>query len=995
MASYTDVKYFGLILSPVADCNLAEFYNHISEESENLNMIRQFYGCLATGLQYLHSSKIRHRDIKPENILIKNGCVYLADFGISLDWDALTRSTTTEDTGKSWIYCAPEVANYEKRNSASDIWSLGCVFLEICSILKGRTVNDMRQYFKKLHDTYKFFQCFRAIQAWSEELCHLDSESDNEPLYWATLMMHHDPDSRPSANDLCGEITRRTGKRDSEFKRFCGECCYIGSDADSSHGSASGGDLWAENLDDEITSPATSPLTSPMTTDSSKRKPESGAEDTIVGKNSNHLSSTGHPTDVQKAIVEPEIPTVSLSGMPTEAHARTTEAIVTETYNIAPHLLPVTAYQEAVESIAPQESVTHAGVPYFRAPTDGHNSQAPVESPLGEASNLSGRTNVSNTGLSQISEARDETTGDTLMDSVVPEVGRGLITSVPDEMGKDSNSKGISKTDQAFVENDMDIDVQPLMAVWNKSSVTGSASGSRMTTSYPLVSQDRMKQTLIARMPDDDILWGQKSNTVVDNDRMESPPSGGMLAREDPEKTQTIQPLPDGPPPIPPKIITEHRRRIERSNADGNDASVLSEKSSTIPDDLSRMKASEKNSMPQSAPIGRAASTSSSTSLAVIPNSSEHLCLADTSGLDGIGERTDDETQTNSSGEVGKVDGGEGSERTTKIHCFPSIKAESWYSPEQFLGDVIKDTTLIQSYEAKDLFSLVTEKNPQTITTLVDKMIGDGLPISTNVYTDAYGFTPLLYMLDWGDGYQALRKLMVDAGALIKAEDKNGLGLLRQVAGLGRLQAVKQLVNVGANTLRQTRYFAFCSAAQYGHLDVVKYLIEEANCSLVETPYLGAIALHRACKFAQLSVVKYLLENHRKAIDIEVRYTDYDTTRSIIRSPATPIMHACFNNEAFSERLEIIKVLLEHGADPNGGQGIRTGNISLLHIAARDGQIELVKLLLKYPVKISTKMVPMFNGSALGHTPTSMAKMNGHMEIVELLQAAKKARKGG
>lgn len=261
VASYTDMKYFGLILSPVADCNLAEFYNQVSEGLENLNLLRQFFGCLATGLQYLHGAKIRHRDIKPENILIKSGCVYLADFGISLDWYTLTRSTTTEDTGKSWIYCAPEVASYEKRNSTSDIWSLGCVFLEMCSILKGRTVHDMRQYFKKLHGKYKFFQCFPAIQAWSGELWNLDSESDNLPLYWASLMMDRDPDSRPSANDLCGEITRRIGKTDSESKLFCGECCYIGSDADSSHGSASGGDLWAENLDDEITSPATSPLT--------------------------------------------------------------------------------------------------------------------------------------------------------------------------------------------------------------------------------------------------------------------------------------------------------------------------------------------------------------------------------------------------------------------------------------------------------------------------------------------------------------------------------------------------------------------------------------------------------------------------------------------------------------------------------------------------------------------------------------------------------------
>ena len=458
MASYTDIKYFGLILSPVANCNLAEFYNQVSEGLENPNLLRQFFGCLATGLQYLHGSKIRHRDIKHENILIKSGCVYLADFGISLDWDALTRSTTTEDTGKSWIYCAPEVANYEKRNSASDIWSLGCVFLEMCSILKGRTVHDMRQYFKKLHDTYKFFQCFRAIQAWSEDLRKLGSESDNLPLYWAALMMHRDPDSRPSANDLCGEITRRTSKTDSESKLFCGECCYIGSDADSSHGSASGGDLWAENLDDEITSPATSPLTSPLTTDSSRRKAESGTEDTIIDKNLNHLSSSDHPTAVQKAILEPETPTVATPTMSMGAHARAIEAIVTETYNKAPDELPVTAYPEAIESISQQESVGTAAVPHFRKPMIGQNFQALVETSSTEAYSLSGSKNVSNTGSPKISKAHDETTGETIVGSAVAELGRGPITIVPDEMGRDSNIKGKYKTDQILIKTAMDIE---------------------------------------------------------------------------------------------------------------------------------------------------------------------------------------------------------------------------------------------------------------------------------------------------------------------------------------------------------------------------------------------------------------------------------------------------------------------------------------------------------------------------------------------------------
>ena len=176
----------------------------------------------------------------------------------------------------------------------------------------------------------------------------------------------------------------------------------------------------------------------------------------------------------------------------------------------------------------------------------------------------------------------------------------------------------------------------------------------------------------------------------------------------------------------------------------------------------------------------------------------------------------------------------------------------------------------------------------------------------------------------------------------------------------------------------------------------IKYLIEEANYSLIPDTVNGETALHRACKFAQLSVVKYLLENCRKSIDIEARYSDHYTTNTSIRDRRVPpIIHAYFNKQPFPNRLEVMKVLLEHGADPNGGQDVMYGRQSPLHFAAKNGQIELVKLLLKYPVKISTRTFPVFSGSLLGDTPITIAKENGHMDIVGLLQAAKKARKEG
>jgi serine/threonine protein kinase len=85
MGSYTDPKYFALLMSPVADYDLASYMAEAVNSVDKESLLRTFFGCLCNGLQYLHQSQIRHRDVKPQNILVKGSTVLLTDFGISLD----------------------------------------------------------------------------------------------------------------------------------------------------------------------------------------------------------------------------------------------------------------------------------------------------------------------------------------------------------------------------------------------------------------------------------------------------------------------------------------------------------------------------------------------------------------------------------------------------------------------------------------------------------------------------------------------------------------------------------------------------------------------------------------------------------------------------------------------------------------------------------------------------------------------------------------------
>jgi len=231
-------------MAPVADHDLSVFYQ--SATIGKTPLLRSFFGCLAGALDSLHKVKIRHRDIKPQNILVKGSHVYLTDFGISLAWENLSRSTTTEDTAKSPLYCAPEVARWEKRNTSADIWSLGCVFIEMLTLIKGRTIEEQHHFFKQRTDNYRFYENMSGIQEWIRQLRKIDSSQTSDAFIADCILqlLKENPDERLPTAELYNKISNYQGLEKGKGNPLCGECCA--SDTFSISDSGSDGDPFAE-----------------------------------------------------------------------------------------------------------------------------------------------------------------------------------------------------------------------------------------------------------------------------------------------------------------------------------------------------------------------------------------------------------------------------------------------------------------------------------------------------------------------------------------------------------------------------------------------------------------------------------------------------------------------------------------------------------------------------------------------------------------------------
>lgn len=135
------------------------------------------------GLNCLHNSKILHRDLKCANIFLDSKSnAKLGDLNVS---KVLKQGMAYTQTGTPY-YASPEVWKDQPYNSASDIWSLGCVIYELAALVPPFNGRDMNSLCRNV-----IRGIFTDVQGYSKDLMKV-----------IRLMLQVSPSLRPSTKEL-------------------------------------------------------------------------------------------------------------------------------------------------------------------------------------------------------------------------------------------------------------------------------------------------------------------------------------------------------------------------------------------------------------------------------------------------------------------------------------------------------------------------------------------------------------------------------------------------------------------------------------------------------------------------------------------------------------------------------------------------------------------------------------------------------------------------
>ncbi|XP_073699294.1 caskin-2 isoform X2 [Garra rufa] len=256
-----------------------------------------------------------------------------------------------------------------------------------------------------------------------------------------------------------------------------------------------------------------------------------------------------------------------------------------------------------------------------------------------------------------------------------------------------------------------------------------------------------------------------------------------------------------------------------------------------------------------------------------------------------------------------------------------------------------KEQDLLQAVKNGDLAT--TQKLLAKVKASKSKLLGSTKRLNIN-YQDPDGFSALHHAALTGT--TELLSLLLEAQAVVDIKDSNGMRPLHYAAWQGKADSVLMLLRSGAavNNASHDGQIPLHLAAQYGHYEVSEMLLQHQSNPCIlnkakKTP------LDLACEFGRVKVAQLLLSSNMVASLLEGDRKDGSDSNC-----NTPLHLAARNGHK-----DVIRLLLKAGIDINRTTKAGTA----LHEAALYGKTEVVRLLLDNGIDVNIRNT--YNQTAL------------------------------
>jgi len=186
--SFVEGDYMFMIMSYCAGGDLAL---HIKKKSKDGGLFEEtqildWFVQICGAMEFVHSRHILHRDLKTNNIFLTDrNVVKLGDFGIArILENTLEKADTVVGTP---FYMSPEVCENNPYDYKSDVWAMGCILYEMCTLVHAFKANNLLGI------------VFKIVQGDFDPISNEYSDGLKELI---TQMLSKEPGDRPTVKQI-------------------------------------------------------------------------------------------------------------------------------------------------------------------------------------------------------------------------------------------------------------------------------------------------------------------------------------------------------------------------------------------------------------------------------------------------------------------------------------------------------------------------------------------------------------------------------------------------------------------------------------------------------------------------------------------------------------------------------------------------------------------------------------------------------------------------